>query len=99
MGNIMTEANYRERWTELRDRFSKEFMQKHLYKDPCFRRVYEELLRGADPYKVIELLISGRQELLSKVKEVMEQTPLRLSADVYPHAREGQQYADQGHGE
>lgn len=58
-------------------KFSPEFREKYVY-DPCANAIVHYLLRGDDPYKIIEALFNDRVEANNRIKEAMNKVPQRI---------------------
>lgn len=64
----MTEQEYRSKREEVIAKFTKEFAESNYNTDPAFRQVIEALIRGVDPYTIIERLIEDRKSLVEKME-------------------------------
>lgn len=62
----MTENQYRTKQEEVIAKFTKEFIKREYLQDPILNAIVQLLIRGADPYAIIEELI----EQLKKVEEL-----------------------------
>lgn len=66
----LTHQEYQDRREQVLNRFTPEFVSTYLCKDPTFQQVYEALIRGMEPYQVIEILLEGRQVMLDRMTEI-----------------------------
>lgn len=67
------EAAYRLRRDEVLGAFTKDFVSGHFNYDPTFRTIVESLIRGADPYSIIEHLIKDRKSLFEEIIRLNEE--------------------------
>jgi len=69
---INSEAEYRSKKDQVLQKFKKQFVETNYLNDPMFHSIIELLIRGADPYEIIEMLIDDKKEMIKRVKEFME---------------------------
>lgn len=81
-----TDYEYYAKRDEVLSKFSEEFLDEHYNTDPLFREVCSMLMRDADPYTVIEMLVKWRKNILEQ--SIADRARLTL-ADVtqrpFPH--------------
>lgn len=80
MPNSQSVLEYRSKKEEITKRFHKEFLEGN-NSDPMFRTIVEMLIRDTDPYELIERLIVDRQELVSKMRKLIDALPARTKIE------------------
>lgn len=69
----MNEQEYRSKREEILAKFTKEFKaDERYYADSYFRTCMELMIRGDNPYNVIEALIKGRMEMIDHTLELVK---------------------------
>ena len=71
---IKNERDYAIRKGKVLERFKEGFFERFMH-NALYRNVYEALIRGADPYEIIEKLIDINDEQFQKIKELVELMP------------------------
>ncbi len=61
----------------LKDQFTKEFFDEFQF-DPEFRSIFWAMEGGMSPYNVIEHLCRSKGDLMSALKETIENTPQKI---------------------
>ncbi len=61
----------------LQDQFTEEFFEEFMF-DPEFRSIFRAMEGGMSPYNVIEYLCRSKCDLMSALKETIENTPQRI---------------------
>jgi hypothetical protein len=69
------EEQFEEKRKEVLAKFNPEFIQKYLLHDATFHHVYNLLLSDTNPYRIIELLIENRKEMMDKLEEFVNRMP------------------------
>lgn len=72
---ITNERDYAIRKGKVLEKFTPEFFEKYMH-NGLYRNVYEALIRDADPYEVIEMLIDINNEQFLKIKELINLIPV-----------------------
>ena len=67
---IKDERDYAIRKGRVLERFTPEFFSRHK-NNHLYRQVYEGLIRGIDPYEIIEKVIEINDELMQEMLEMM----------------------------
>ncbi len=70
MVEIKNEREYAIRKGKVLERFTQEFWERNSH-NSLYRQVYENLIRDADPYEIIEKLIEINNEQMVLLKEIM----------------------------
>lgn len=71
LDEIKDQREYTIRYGKMLERFTEEFWKKYKH-DPFFNHVQELLIRGADPYTVIEILIEINAKTRDAAIKVIE---------------------------
>lgn len=67
---IKDERDYAIRKGRVLERFTQEFFTRHK-NNSLYRKVYEALIRDADPYEIIEKLIEINAEQFATLQDIM----------------------------
>lgn len=70
MSEIKDERGYAIRKGKVLERFSEEFFRRHQH-NPLYVAVYQQLIRDADPYDLIEKLIEINANQFEHIQELM----------------------------
>jgi len=74
----MIQEQYLTKKQEVLGKFTSEFSTEAFVKDPMFRQVAELLIRDADPYFIIEMLIKDRQIIIDQSKSLLNKMPIQI---------------------
>jgi phospholipase/lecithinase/hemolysin len=67
----ITPEQYEQKRQELLAKFNKQFIDNNYTHDPYTIRVVESLITGANPYEIIEHLVTANQELLKEFDKLI----------------------------
>ena len=72
----LTQEQYEQKRQEVLAKFNKQFIDNNYTYDPYTRQAVESLIRGANPYEIIEHLVTANRELLKEYdKLIRNQSP------------------------
>lgn len=60
----MDNTEFKNKKEEILSKFDKDFIDQHYLTDALFHQIIEVLIRGGDPYKMIEHLLKERIDLM-----------------------------------
>ncbi len=67
----LTQEQYEQKRLEVIAKFNKQYIDNNLCTDALTKKVVELLIRGANPYEIIEAQITSYQELLNEFDKLM----------------------------
>lgn len=71
----LTQEEYEDKRREVMVKFNKQFIDNNYTYDPYTRKAVELLIRGDNPYEIIEYLITCNQELLKEFDKLISNQP------------------------
>lgn len=72
----MDQEQYDNKRIQVIDKFSKMFIEKNRY-NAYSVKVIESLIRGEDPYSIIEQLLENQEKLINDLVEVLDKAPIK----------------------
>lgn len=81
----LTQEQYEQKRQEVLAKFNKQFIDNNYTYDPYTRQAVESLIRGANPYEIIEHLVTANQELFKeydKLIRISAQPPIILKKEL-----------------
>lgn len=72
----LTNEQIEQKRLEVIAKFNKQFIDNHLSIDPYTHKTIELLTRGANPYEIIEWLVTANQELFNEYARVVSSSPM-----------------------
>lgn len=71
----LTKEEYEKKRIEIIEKFTKEFQEKGAKGHAMTIKIIECLIRGENPYNIIEILIKNQDELIDKLHEMAIYAP------------------------
>ena len=71
----LTQEEYEQKRREIMAKFNKQFIDNNYTYDSYTRMAVESLIRGANPYEIIEFLVTANQELFAQYKKLIDKQP------------------------
>lgn len=71
----LTQEQYEQKRREVIEKFNKEFIDKNIGIDAMTRQAVEALVRGANPYQIIEKLVEANQKLFNEFVAMSSRVP------------------------
>lgn len=72
----LTKEQYEQKRLEVIAKFNKQFIDNNFNTDPYTHKAVELLTRGANPYEIIEWIITANQELLKEYDKLIRISPM-----------------------
>lgn len=73
----LTNEQIEEKRLEVIAKFNKKFIDNNFSTDPYTHKAVELLTRGANPYEIIEWLVTANQELFQEYARVVSLSPMQ----------------------
>lgn len=67
----LTQEEYQKKRLEVISKFNKQFIDNNLMQDAQTAKIVQLLIRDANPYEIIESLITSQQELLAEFDKLV----------------------------
>ncbi|MDI1306421.1 MAG: hypothetical protein PSX42_16465, partial [bacterium] len=71
----LTQEEYEKKRKETIAKFNKQFIDNNFRIDPYTTKAIELLIRGVNPYEIIEHLVTANQQLLNEYDKLIRNSP------------------------
>lgn len=76
----MEHSEYEQKRKEIIEKFTTSFIEQRYNTNATLNRTVEYLIRGGNPYEVIEMLISNQENLIKELEKAVENRPFIIQA-------------------